>query len=258
MGARVKSGALTQLYGGAKFFLACVLICFVTLIFQGTRRMTQPHYTDIVIVLDRSGSMAGIAKQTIEGFNQFLDEQRKDQDQSTVTLILFDDQYDVLHVASPLSEAKPLTRETFEPRGSTALLDAMGRTIQETGQRLAALPEEHRPEHVLFVTITDGQENSSKHFTHTQVADMIAHQRDVYKWQFVFLGANQDAIATASALSMNPDSALTYDATGEGSKVAWQELSSATSLSRMNWKKKLAGDLNFVRKAKSLISPDKA
>lgn len=220
--------------------------------------MTQPNYTDIVIVLDRSGSMGGIARQTIEGFNQFLDEQRKDEDQSAVSLILFDDQYDVVYVASPLAQTAPLTRETFKPRGSTALLDAMGQTIQETGQRLSALPEERRPEHVLFVIITDGFENCSRQFTHTQVADMIAHQRDVYKWQFVFLGANQDAIATAAALRMNPDSALNYEATGEGSKTAWLELSNATSLSRMNWKKKLAGDLNFVRKAKSLMSPDKA
>ena len=190
--------------------------------------MTRTDCTDITVVLDRSGSMASISEQTIAGFNQFLADQRQQPGTASISLIQFDDQYEPVYSGIPLAEAVNLTPETFVPRGSTALLDAIGRAIDDTGRRLAALPESQRPGHVLIVIITDGLENSSRHYSHQQVSDLISHQRDVYQWHFVFLAANQDAIATAAALHMDRNSALTYSATGKAADKAWRSLSRAT------------------------------
>ena len=124
-----------------------------------------------------------------------------------------------------MADARPLDGETFVPQGSTALLDAIGRTINDTGKRLERMAEDQRPEKVIFVVLTDGEENASREFSAEKVNDMITHQRDAYKWEFVFLGANQDAITTASRLGIQPQNALTYAANSVGTKQAYRSLS---------------------------------
>ncbi len=189
--------------------------------------MTQPAYTHITFVLDRSGSMQSIVSDTIGGFNRFLEEQQQAPGRATMTLVQFDHEYEPLLVVAPLSEARPLSPRTYRPRGSTALLDAIGRAIDETGQSLAAMNEPDRPSTVLFVILTDGQENASRVFTRERVFDMISHQRAQYQWQFVFLGANQDAIAEASHLGIAAGAALTFAPVPGAAFDAFQAVSRA-------------------------------
>jgi hypothetical protein len=186
--------------------------------------MPRPDYTDITFVLDRSGSMASVKDATIEAFNGFLHSQRSGDGAATMSLIQFDDQYELVYAVQPIARAPELSRRTFKPRGSTALLDAIGRTIVETGQRYAAMPEHERPGTVVFVTLTDGFENSSQDYTMRRVNDAIAEQRDRYAWQFVFLAANQDAIATAAGMGIAAGQALTFAATNGGAAGCFNAL----------------------------------
>lgn len=182
-------------------------------------------YTDIILVLDRSGSMQQVRDDTIGGFNSFLADQQKVGGEATITLVQFNDVIEVLYSAMPIANAKPLTRETFVPSSVTALLDAIGFTITEAGKRLEALSESQRPEKVIFVVLTDGLENSSSKFDAHQVNDLITHQRDVYKWEFLFLGANQDAITTASQMGIQGAHAMTYAANSVGTKAVCDVMS---------------------------------
>lgn len=189
--------------------------------------MPDPDYTEITIVLDRSGSMESCREETIAGFNQFLDQQRALPGKANITLIQFDDQYEKHYVGIPLAEAADLTPETFVPRASTALHDAMGRTIKGLGRHLAKTPEADRPGKVLFVTLTDGRENASRRYSSRRIMEMIRHQRDVYGWQFIFLAANQDAIATGESLGIARDSSLRFST--RRSKQTWNSLGAAMS-----------------------------
>ncbi len=155
--------------------------------------MTKPNFTEIIVVLDRSGSMEMVRKDTIGGFNAFVEEQKKTTGEAKLTLVQFDDQYLVVYGGLPIQDVPKLTSETFVPRGMTALLDAVGKTINIVGDRLANTAEDQRPSLVLFVIITDGHENASKEFKLTQIKEKIKHQTEKYNWEFVFLGADQDA-----------------------------------------------------------------
>lgn len=168
--------------------------------------------TDITIVLDRSGSMESIRTDTIGGFNRFLADQQAIPGNCKITLNQFDDQFDTVIDAKPIAQAEPLTAKTFVPRGSTALLDAIGRSMAATGRRLAKDPVGK----VVFLIITDGQENSSREFTHGQIKAQIEHQQKKYSWEFVYIGANQDAFAVGTAMGMNAGSVITYNC-GTGS-----------------------------------------
>lgn len=168
----------------------------------------KSNHTHIAIVLDRSGSMEDCAADTRGGFDTFIAEQKKAPGTASLTLAQFDSLYEVVHDFADIQSIPPLV---FVPRGSTALLDAIGRTITATGARLAELPEDARPEHVIFVIITDGEENASREFNRDQILKMIAHQRDAYKWEFVFLGANQDVIQAGSAIGIHQQNSMTYD-----------------------------------------------
>lgn len=167
-------------------------------------------HTDITIVLDRSGSMASVAADTIGGFNRFLEDQKKAPGTATLTLRQFNTVHDVIIESRDIQTAKPLTVDTFVPRGMTALLDAIALAVDATGARLERLPESNRPGKVVCVIITDGLENSSHLFNREQVFAKIKHQQDNYNWQFVFLGANQDAIASAAAVGIHTANAMTY------------------------------------------------
>jgi len=177
--------------------------------------------TDITIILDRSGSMASVKDDTIGGFNNFLGEQQKVEGEASLSLVQFDDQYEVVYEDQDIMRAAPLTDRTFQPRGSTALFDAVGRTINSVGRRLAALAEAERPDKVLLVVMTDGFENASTEFTAAGVSELINHQRNVYSWEFMFIGANQDAVLSAREIGIPAAAALTYAANSEGTQVAY-------------------------------------
>lgn len=185
--------------------------------------------TDITIVLDRSGSMESVKKDTEGGFDRFIKDQKAVPGDAVLTLVQFDTEYEFVHRAKPIREVPPLN---LVPRGGTALLDAIGRAINETGERLKNLPENDRPGKVVFVILTDGEENSSEEFTKAKINSMIRHQQDAYKWQFVFLGANQDAIQEADQLGIVRSNAMTYAHNAKGMNVAFAATSANLSAYR--------------------------
>ena len=178
----------------------------------------RENLTEMVFVLDRSGSMSGLAADTIGGFNELIEKQKKIEGDAyvTVTTVLFDHEYEVLHDHVALEEVAPLTDKEYFARGSTALLDAVGRTIDAVGARLAATAEEERPAHVVFVITTDGMENSSREYTAKRVRGMIEHQQQKYSWQFVFLGANMDAVSEARKLGISAKYAADFTPSHSG------------------------------------------
>lgn len=190
--------------------------------------------TDITIILDRSGSMDSVKNDTIGGFNSFLSEQQKVEGEAVLSLVQFDDQYDTVYLDKDIKLADKLTDATFQPRGMTALLDAIGRTINSVGQRLAALPEAERPDKVLLVIMTDGFENSSREFNAAKVGEMIKHQRDNYKWEFMFIGANQDAVLSAQEIGIPAAAALTYAANEEGTRAVYSMMAKKVGNYRMS------------------------
>lgn len=174
------------------------------------------NLTEIIFLLDRSGSMSGLESDTIGGFNSFVAAQSKLGD-THLTTVLFDDRYEVLH-NSVDAKGVVLTRKEYYTRGATALLDAVGRTILDVGLRLSGTPEAERPHKVIFVITTDGLENSSHMFSYEKVNQMITHQRDVYNWEFIFMGANIDVTKESARLGINPDYAMDYEASELGTK----------------------------------------
>lgn len=187
----------------------------------------KQDYTHITLVLDRSGSMESVKTDTIGSFNSFLKEQKKNPKKCTFTMVQFDNEYEVLQDFAVLKKVKNLDDKTFVPRGMTALFDAVGRTMNEVGQKLAAMKEEERPERVLFVILTDGEENSSKEFTQSQINDMIKHQTDMYNWNFIFLGANQDAINAANQIGIKSGNAMTFCANSLGITATMESLNAS-------------------------------
>lgn len=176
----------------------------------------RENLTEMVFVLDRSGSMSGLAADTIGGFNELIEKQKKIEGDAYVTTVLFDHEYEVLHDHVALGEVAPLTDKEYFARGSTALLDAVGRTIDAVGARLAATAEVERPEHVVFVITTDGRENSSREYTAKRVRGMIEHQQQKYSWQFVFLGADMDAVSEARKLGISAKYAADFTPSHSG------------------------------------------
>ncbi|NQX01599.1 VWA domain-containing protein [bacterium] len=158
--------------------------------------------TEIVFILDRSGSMQAMVELAISGFNRLLREQQQISGNARFTLVLFDDQYEVPFHSVPIAEVVELDTSTFVPRGNTALVDAIGRTVDELSKKLAAAPAADRPNQVIIAVLTDGEENSSHRYSWNDVAKRIRHQTEQHRWQFLFLGANQDAIATAGKMNI--------------------------------------------------------
>ena len=175
--------------------------------------MTDPTYTDITMVLDRSGSMQSIKDDSIGGFDAFISEQRRLPGRCTVSLVQFDNVYEEVYTGRDLADVPGLT---LVPRGSTAMLDAIGRAVNATGARLAAMPEDRRPGTVIVGIMTDGLENASREFTYPMIKALIEQQEQVYGWTFMYMGANQDAIEVGASLGVARDRSLTY----AGPKVA--------------------------------------
>lgn len=176
----------------------------------------KQNLTELVFILDRSGSMAALTGDTIGGFNSMIEKQKEEPGEAYVTTILFDHEYEVLHDHIPLQEIRPITNKDYYARGNTALLDAVGRTINIIGARLNTTPEEERPDKVIIVITTDGKENSSHEFSTAQIKEMITHQQEKYSWNFIFLGANIDAVGEAGKLGIDPQFARKYTASRVG------------------------------------------
>jgi hypothetical protein len=186
----------------------------------------QNDLTEIAYVLDRSGSMQSLASDAIGGFNSFLSSQQQVEGRANFTLVLFDHEYLVIHKSVDIRQVPALDAGTYVPRGQTALLDAVGRTIDDLGAHLATLPEQQRPGKVIVAIFTDGLENASRVFTTEKLAASIQHQQEKYNWEFLFLAANQDAIATASKLAIPAGQAMNFVASPAGvrrSQVALNE-----------------------------------
>ncbi len=171
----------------------------------------KKDFTRIAVLLDRSGSMQTLREATVGGFNEFVRSQLAVPGEASLKLVQFDDQYEVVF-DKPLTEVPLLTQDMFVPRGWTALLDAQGRTIEELGTELAAMDESERPSKVMVLTLTDGLENASKLFTLERVAGLVKQQREVYSWEFVYLGANQDAVKVAETMNIPAPMAMSYSA----------------------------------------------
>lgn len=171
-------------------------------------------YTHISLLLDRSGSMTSIANDVIGGFNTFLQEQKDAPGKATFTMAQFDNNFDYLYKFADIHNVVPLTIGTFNPRGGTALNDSLCKLIDETGQELAILPDNEKPAGVLFVIITDGQENMSWKYKSGDVKQRIEHQEAVYNWSFTYIGANVDAFAESSQLGIKEFMSFTADSAG--------------------------------------------
>lgn len=191
--------------------------------------MTKENLTSINVIIDRSGSMSGLASDTIGGFNGFVAEQKLIPGEVLFTLCTFSSNYTLVHDSVPLASVPDLDATTYSPSGGTALLDAMGETMDKVGAKLAAMPESDRPAKVLFLIITDGQENSSCKYSASQIKNMVEHQKSKYNWEFVFMGANIDAITEGEALGISTQNTLNYDATSVGTKNLYRSISESTT-----------------------------
>ena len=170
--------------------------------------------TELVFILDRSGSMAGLEKDTIGGFNSLIEKQRKEPGTAAVSTVLFDNESEVIHDRLPLENIPPMTDKEYYVRGCTALLDAVGGAIHHIGNVHKYAREEDRPEKTLFVITTDGMENASRKYSYRKLKDMIRRQEEEYGWEFLFLGANIDAAKEAARFGIREDRAANYASCG--------------------------------------------
>jgi ADP-heptose:LPS heptosyltransferase len=175
------------------------------------------NLTEIIFLLDRSGSMGGLESDTIGGFNAFINKQKELEGETTVTAVLFDDKYEILWNGANANNVE-LTDKNYYVRGCTALLDAVGKTILDVGYRLSQIDEDKRPGKVIFVITTDGLENASREFTCEKVKDLIKHQQQRNNWQFIFLGANIDAAKEAGNIGIDSNNAFKFEASKTGVK----------------------------------------
>jgi len=213
--------------------------------------MDKKLFSEIIIILDKSGSMYKIRQDTIGGFNQFLEEQKKVSGKANFTLIQFDTQYNFVHSGEDIKTVSPLTIHTYIPNGNTALLDAVGRGIIETEQRVNSMVE--KPDQVMFIIITDGEENSSQEFKRERIAEMVKNKQKNDKWNFVFLGANIDSFAEAGGMGISVSTTADYAI--NNMRAAYVATSGKISDYRVS---NNASDLNFTAEdRKNLIQDDK-
>ena len=201
--------------------------------------------TELVFILDRSGSMSGLEKDTIGGFNSMIEKQRRQDGECYVSTVLFDNVSEVLHDRVKLSEVKPMTEDDYTVRGCTALIDAIGGAIHHIGNVHKYARPEDVPEHTLFVITTDGMENASRRYSSEQVKTMIKRQKDKYGWEFLFIGANIDAVETAARYGIDEDRAVNYMADQEGTQILYESVSEAVCNVRSNRKLSKAWSQNI-------------
>lgn len=181
--------------------------------------------TELVFILDRSGSMQQLTADTIGGFNSTIEKQKKIEGECNVSLILFNDEVNTIYENKNVNEINELDTDTYYAAGMTALLDAVGMTIDKVGARLRETPENERPEKVIFVITTDGAENSSKEYTSDRIKEMVSHQEEKYSWEFLFLGANIDSFTIGSGYGFNFVNIANYDPTLFGTQILYQTVS---------------------------------
>lgn len=208
----------------------------------------KKNCTEIVFILDRSGSMYGLEQDTIGGFNSMIKEQKEKEGEVFVSTLLFDDVTEVLHDRVKIEEIQPMTERDYRVRGCTALLDAIGGAIHYLGNLHRKMPNEHVPEHTLFVIITDGMENASQHYSYDKIREMVSRQEKRYGWEFLFLGANIDSIDMASHLGIHNDHAVNYHSDHIGTQLNYEVLSDAIITIRegetlqQDWKARIDDD----------------
>ena len=185
--------------------------------------------TELVFILDRSGSMSGLEADTIGGFNSLIAKQKKEEGTALISTVLFDDQTEVLYDRISLERIEPMNDRQYYVRGCTALLDALGGAIHHIGNVHKYAREEDRPEKTIFIITTDGMENSSHRYTYDKVKKMVERQRDRYGWEFLFLGANIDAIEVAGRCGVQANRAVNYECDSEGTQLNYEVLSKAVS-----------------------------
>lgn len=217
---------------------------------KGTYMNKKVHIT---AVLDRSGSMGSIRDDIIGGFNLFLKDQQRDGENTTLTLVLFDteDAYEVIHSFKAIKHVPPLNQKTYRPRSGTPLLDAMGRTITNLGNWLSSQSESDRPERIIVVFVTDGQENSSHEYNRAEVVRLMELRKKESNWQFVFLSADLDAINEAGDLGVAHASSMSYDRDTEGVMNAFRSVSESSRVFRMYQKNHISFSANDRAKQKS-------
>jgi len=180
----------------------------------------------IVFIIDRSGSMGGLESDVIGGFNSFIEEQKKIKGEADVSLVLFDHEYITPVKNVDINHVKMLNEDTYTPRGTTALLDAVGKTIDDVGKDLDEMKQIDRPDKVIVCIITDGYENSSCKYTTQQIKEKVEHQQNKYSWEFIFFAANMDAFAEGGSLGFKFDNISNYENTDVGNRVAYASMSS--------------------------------
>lgn len=206
------------------------------------------NLTEIVFILDASGSMAGLEADTMGGFNSMLERQKQEKGEAYISTVLFDNESRVLHDRLPLSKVTPMTGRDYQVGGCTALLDAIGGAIHHIGNVHKYAREEDRPGRTLFVITTDGMENASRRYGARQIRDMIRRQQEKYGWEFLFLGANIDAVETAGRMGIRPERAVQYHCDSRGQEVNYQVLSETVAAFRCEgviqegWKEGIEAD----------------
>lgn len=210
--------------------------------------MMNKNLTELVFVLDKSGSMAGLESDTIGGFNALVKKQAKEPGEARITTVLFNHNYELLHDRIPLKGISPITEQDYEVGGTTALLDAIGATIQKIGNAQKRTSERERAGKVMVVITTDGMENASCEYTYEKIKKMIARQKEEFFWEFIFLGANIDAVATAKKFGIDEEFAADYHADSQGTELNFNVLNKAVSSFRLeqafdrSWKEEIEAD----------------
>ena len=212
------------------------------------------NITELVFILDRSGSMAGLEADTIGGFNAMIQKQKKQDGECYVSTVLFDDEIEVLHDRVKLSDIPKMTDKDYTVRGCTALIDAVGSAIHHIGNIHKYSRQEDVPQHTMFVITTDGQENASHRYTSDKVKRMIGRQKGKYGWEFLFIGANIDAVETAAQYGIDKDRAVNYNADGKGTHILYESVAKAVCSVRAsapldaNWSEEINDD--YQRRSK--------
>ena len=208
----------------------------------------KKNLTELVFILDRSGSMAGLEKDTIGGFNAMIEKQKAEAGEAYISTVLFDNYSEVIHDRVALNAVPKLTEKEYYVRGCTALLDAVGGAIHHIGNVHKYAREEDRPEKTLFVITTDGMENASRRYSYERVREMITRQKEKYGWEFLFLGANIDAAREAARFGIDADRTADYHADTQGTAVIYEAMSDVVYSVRASrpveagWKKKIDAD----------------
>jgi uncharacterized protein YegL len=214
----------------------------------------KKNLTEIVFILDRSGSMSGLEDDTIGGFNAMIQQQKREPGEAVVSTVLFDNECQVIHDRLDLQKVEPMTRKEYYVRGCTALLDAVGSAIHHIGNIHKYAREEDRPEKTLFVITTDGMENASHKYSYDRLKAMIQRQKEKYGWEFIFLGANIDAAKEAARFGIDKEQAVDYHADSQGTRVTYEAVNQAVCSVRAcrpmsrQWRKDI--DADFQKRGK--------